>query len=115
MIFHPKTKGDLMKTMLGLFISLVFSLGGVSMAQGKNIFAMKEGAQMGSASATMVSGLVTEMEGDWCIVQDSEGTEWKIQVDNYTDTIGNVLPGVVIAAIVDPDGHAKQVKVLQDS
>jgi hypothetical protein len=63
----------------------------------------------------MVSGRVTDVQGDWCIVQDSQGTEWKIQVDKYTDTIGDVLPGVVIAAIVEPDGHAKQVKVLQDS
>lgn len=63
---------------------------------------------------SMVSGIVQDVEGDWCVVQDSQGTEWKIQVDKYTDTIGRVLPGVTIIAMVEGNGHAKEVKVLQN-
>lgn len=63
---------------------------------------------------TMVSGTVQDVQGDWCVVQDFEGTEWKIQVDKYTDTIGRVLPGVTIIAMVEGDGHAKKVKVLMN-
>lgn len=104
-----------MKLILGFVISLVLSFGGISMAQADDISSMTEGTQKKAVPSTMISGKVTDMQGDWCIVQDSQGTEWKIQVDKYTDTIGDVLPGVVIAAIVEADGHAKQVKVLQDS
>ncbi|WP_447962714.1 hypothetical protein [Nitrospira sp. Ecomares 2.1] len=63
---------------------------------------------------TMVSGTVQDVQGDWCVVEDFEGTEWKIQVDKYTDTIGRVLPGVTIIAMVEGDGHAKKVKVLMN-
>lgn len=104
-----------MKSILGFVICVVLSFGGVSIGQVADISSMTEGAQKESVPSTMVSGRVTDMQGDWCIVQDSQGTEWKIQVDKYTDTIGDVLPGVVISAIVEADGHAKQVKVLQDS
>ncbi|MDT3779033.1 hypothetical protein PJI16_15815 [Nitrospira sp. MA-1] len=63
---------------------------------------------------TMVSGTVQDLQWDWCVVEDFEGTEWKIQVDKYTDTIGRVLPGVTIIAMVEGDGHAKKVKVLMN-
>lgn len=63
---------------------------------------------------SMVSGIVQDVQGDWCVVQDSQGTEWKIQVDQYTDTIGQVLPGVTIMAMVEANGHAKEVKVLRN-
>lgn len=63
---------------------------------------------------TMISGIVQDVQGDWCLVEDSQGVEWKIQVDLYTDTIGQVLPGVTIMAMVEPNGHAKEVKVLRN-
>jgi hypothetical protein len=63
---------------------------------------------------TMVSGIVQDVQGDWCFVEDSQGAEWKIQVDGYTDTIGQVLPGVTIMAMVEPNGHAKEVRVLRN-
>ena len=63
---------------------------------------------------SMVSGIIQDVQGDWYVVQDSQGTEWRIQVDQYTDTIGRVLPGVTIIAMVERDGHAKEVKVLQN-
>jgi hypothetical protein len=63
---------------------------------------------------TMVSGIVQDIHGDWAVVEDSQGAEWKIQVDDYTTTIGQVLPGVTIMAMVEPNGHAKEVKVLSN-
>lgn len=63
---------------------------------------------------SIVSGVVQDLQGDWCVVQDSQGTEWKIQVDKSTATIGRVLPGVMIIAMVERDGHAKKVKVLRN-
>lgn len=95
---------------MGLFIFLC----GKPFAQAAENMGMTEKAERESLSMTMLSGEVKDVQGDWCVVQDSQGTEWKIQVDNYTETIGNVLPGVTIAALIEPGGHAKEVKVIPE-
>jgi hypothetical protein len=77
----------------------------------KDVPDMTEQAQKAQL-LNMVSGVVQDVQGDWCVIQDSQGTEWRIKVDNYTDTIGNVLTGSTIIAMVEPDGHAKEVKVV---
>lgn len=95
------------------FISiLVIPIGQASEIRGTTNDLTEEAHQKELLS--MVSGTVQDVQGDWCVVQDSEGTEWKIQVDKYTDTIGRVLPGVTIIAMVEGDGHAKKVKVLMN-
>ncbi len=91
-----------------------FSLFSTPFTQAAESVGMTEKADRESLPMTMLSGEVKDVQGDWCVVQDSQGTEWKIQVDNYTETIGNVLPGVMIAAMVEPDGHAKEVKVMPE-
>jgi hypothetical protein len=106
-----------MKLLSSFFIVVAISLFAVSFIQASEMTDMtrdlSEQAQKESL-VNMISGVVQDVQGDWCVVQDSEGTEWKIQVDNYTDTIGNVLPGATIIAMVEPDGHAKEVKVLSN-
>lgn len=81
--------------------------------QAAEIPEMTEEAQEQEAQVNMVTGEITNVEGDWCVLQDTEGKEWKIQVDDYTTTIGQVMSGVTITAMVEPNGHAKEVKVLQ--
>lgn len=81
--------------------------------QASEIPEMTEKAQEQEAPINMVTGEITNVEGDWCVLQDTEGKEWKIQVDDYTTTIGQVMSGVTIIAMVEPNGHAKEVKVLQ--
>ena len=106
-----------MKFFSSFIIVVAMSIFAVSFTQASEMADMNrdlsEQAQKESL-VNMISGVVQDVQGDWCIVQDSEGTEWKIQVDNYTDTIGNVLPGVTIVAMVDPKGHAEEVKVIPD-
>ena len=104
-----------MKTFLYVVMGIAISMVGIPVSQAANLPDMTEPTKNESVPLTMVSGTVMDVQGDWCIVQDSQGTEWKIQVDNYTDTIGNVMPGAIIAAVVEPNGHAKKVKVMQDS
>ncbi len=104
-----------MKPFLYFVMGVAISMVGGPVSQAADMTNRTEQMQKESVPVTMLSGTVKDVQGDWCIVQDSQGTEWKIQVDNYTDTIGNVMPGVTIAAEVEADGHAKQVKVLQDS
>ncbi|WNM60014.1 hypothetical protein [Candidatus Nitrospira allomarina] len=103
-----------MKSFCYLFFGFFIFIFGVPLAQASEKLGMAANTEREIASLTMLSGEVKDVDGDWCVVQDSEGTEWKIQVDNYTETIGNVLPGVTIAAMVEPDGHAKEVKVLPE-
>mgnify|MGYP006358704919 FL=1 len=104
-----------MKTFLYVVMGIAISMVGIPVSQAANLPDMTEPTKNESVPLTMVSGTVMDVQGDWCIVQDSQGTEWKIQVDNYTDTIGNVMPGAIIAAVVEADGHAKKVKVMQHS
>jgi hypothetical protein len=85
----------------------------VPFAQASEMRDMTEQAQKENL-LNMVSGIVQDVQGDWCLIEDSQGAEWKIKVDAYTDTIGQVLPGVTIMAMVEPNGHAKEVKVLRD-
>lgn len=103
-----------MKSFSYSMMVLFFSLFSVTIAQAAEKMGMTENSERESLSITMLSGEVKDVQGDWCVVQDSEGTEWKIQVDNYTETIGNVLPGVTIAALIEPGGHAKEVKVMPE-
>ena len=104
-----------MKFLSSFIIVVAMSIFVVSFTQASEMADMNrdlsEQAQEKSL-VNMISGVVQDVQGDWCIVQDSEGTEWKIKVDNYTDTIGDVLPGVTIVAMVDPNGHAEEVKVI---
>lgn len=81
--------------------------------QAAEIPEMAEEAQEQEAPVNMVTGEITNVEGDWCVLQDTQGKEWKIQIDDYTTTIGQVMSGVTIMAMVEPNGHAKEVKVLQ--
>lgn len=81
--------------------------------QAAEIPVMTEEAQEQEAPVNMVTGEITNVEGDWCVLQDTQGNEWKIQVDDYTITIGHVMSGATIIAMVEPNGHAKEVKVLQ--
>lgn len=81
--------------------------------QAAEITEMTEEAQEQEAQVNMVTGEITNVEDDWCVLQDTEGKEWKIQIDDYTTTIGQVMSGVTIVAMVEPNGHAKEVKVLQ--
>lgn len=85
----------------------------VPFAQASEMRDMTEQAQKENL-LNMVSGIVQDVQGDWCLIEDSQGAELKIKVDAYTDTIGQVLPGVTIMAMVEPNGHAKEVKVLRD-
>ena len=106
-----------MKFFSSFIIVVAMSIFAVSLTQASEMADMNrdlsEQAQKESL-VNMISGVVQDVQGDWCIVQDSAGTEWKIQVDKYTDTIGNVLPGVTIVAMVDPNGHAEEVKVIPE-
>ena len=65
-------------------------------------------------STVNLAGVVKDVKGDLYTVQDSQGIDWEIHIDKYTDTIGHVLPGVMIMAKVESNGHAKEVKVLSD-
>ena len=102
-----------MKTLLNFILVFALSLCIVPFVQASETRDMTEQAQKENL-LTMVSGIVQDVQGDWFFVEDSQGTEWKIQVDDYTDTIGQVLPGVTIMAMVEPNGHAKEVKVLSN-
>ncbi|MDR4494146.1 MAG: hypothetical protein R3B74_06945 [Nitrospirales bacterium] len=104
-----------MKFLSYLTIVLAISLCIVPVAQSLDMIGMTDQEQITTVPLTMVSGTVKEVQGDWCIVEDSQGTEWRIQVDKYTDKIGHVLPGVMISAKVEADGHAKEVKVMPNS
>ena len=105
-----------MKALSYFIMAFTISLCVVPFAQAVEINDLTEERQMDrSPMTTMISGLVKDVQGDWCIVQDSQGIEWRIQVDDHTDTIGHVLPGVTVTAMVESDGHAQQVKVLPDS
>lgn len=104
-----------MKFLSYLAIVFAISLCMVPVTQALDVIGMTDQEQMTTVPLTMVSGTVKEIQGDWCIVEDSQGTEWRIQVDKYTDRIGHVLPGVMISAEVEPDGHAKEVKVMPSS
>jgi hypothetical protein len=97
-----------------LLMLFAISLCALPFAQALEMSGRTEGAQMDRAPVMDLTGMVTDIQGDVCIVQDAEGKEWQIQVDKYTDQIGQVQPGVVIIAKVEEDGHAKQVKVLPD-
>ena len=96
-----------------LIMFFAISLCALPFAQATEMSERTEGAQMDRAPVNL-TGMDTDIQGDLCIVQDSEGKEWKIQVDNYTDQIGQVMTGVVIIAKVEENGHAKEVKVLPD-
>ncbi|MGD9852624.1 MAG: hypothetical protein AB7T38_15310 [Nitrospirales bacterium] len=104
-----------MKSFSYLIMVFALSAGVVPFAQSVEIMGMTEQEQITTVPLTAVSGTVKEVQGDWYVVQDLQGTEWRIQVDKYTDTIGHVLPGVMISAMVEADGHAKEVKVLPNS
>lgn len=104
-----------MKFLSFLTIAFGISFCMLPVAQSTEMVGMTDQEQRTTVPLTMVSGTVKEVQGDWCIVEDSQGTEWRILVDKYTDKIGNVLPGVMIAAEVEPDGHAKEVKVMPSS
>ena len=99
------------------YFVMVFALlvGIAPVAQSVENMGMTEQDPSLTVPVTAVSGIVKEAQGDWVIIQDLEGTEWRIQVDKYTQTIGHVLPGVMITAMVEADGHAKEVKVLSNS
>jgi hypothetical protein len=103
----------IMKSLPVILFWMAFSLCFLSNIQAAGIEEMKEGVQPENVP-NMVTGEVKNMEGEWCVVQDTEGNEWKIKVDDYTDTIGNVMSGVTIMAMIEEDGHAKEVKVLQE-
>lgn len=100
------------------FLTVFFiSICVIPSAQASNMRGMTndftEQAQKGGL-LSMVGGIVQDVQGEWCVVQDSSGNEWKIQVDQFTETIGRVLPGVTIIAMVEGDGHAKEVKVVKN-
>lgn len=103
-----------MKSFSYFMMGFLIFVCGVPFAQAAEKIGMAENTEREILTMTMLSGEVKDVQGDWCVVQDSEGTEWKIQVDNYTETIGNVLPGVTIAALIEPGGHAKEVKVIPE-
>ena len=65
-------------------------------------------------STVNLAGVVKDVKGDLYTIQDSRGIDWEIHIDKYTDTIGHVLPGVMIVAEVETNGHAKEVKVIPD-
>ena len=104
-----------MKFLSHLTIVFAISLCMVPVARSLDVIGMTDQEQITTVPLTIVSGTVKEVQGDWCIVEDSQGTEWRIQVDKFTDRIGHVLPGVMVSAKVEPDGHAKEVKVMPSS
>jgi hypothetical protein len=104
-----------MKLIYYFTIAMALSLGIVPLAHSQDSLGITEPTVMENAPLTMVSGTVKAVQDDWFFVEDELGTEWKIQVDDYTQTIGLVQPGATIAAKVEADGHAKEVKVLSNS
>jgi hypothetical protein len=102
-----------MKSISLFIVFSVLSFCLLSGVQAAGIEDMREGAQQENVPVNMVTGEVKTVQGDWYVVQDIEGKEWKIKVDDYTDTIGNVMSGATIMAMIEEDGHAKEVKVLE--
>lgn len=102
-----------MKSLSSFIFLMALSLCFLPNVQAAGIEEMTEGGQAKTVPINMVTGEVKNVEGDWCVVQDNEGKEWKIKVDDYTDTIGNVMSGTTIIAMVEEDGHAKEVKVIE--
>jgi hypothetical protein len=101
---------------LSFFMMLVaIALGVVTFVQAEKITDLMGAPPVESLPMNMVTGVVKEVYGTWCLVQDSQDNEWKIEVDRYTDKTGHILPGVRITAMIEANGHAKVVKVLQGS
>jgi hypothetical protein len=96
-----------------LIMLFAIALCALPFAQAAEMSERTEGAQMEQAPVNL-TGYVKDIQGDLCVVEDSQGNEWQIKVDNYTDQIGDVLPGVTIVAEVEENGHAKEVKVLPE-
>ena len=103
-----------MKPLSYFIIFLAFSLCVLPIAQAVDIMPGMQGpGHLDNAPVNLVTGLVKDVQGDWCIVEDSQGGEWRIQVDQNTDTVGHVLQGVKIMARVASDGHAQEVTILR--
>jgi hypothetical protein len=108
-----KQKEDFMKSLSNSILVFALSLCIVPFVQASEMKDLMEQAQNENL-LTMISGIVQDVQGAWAVIEDSQGAEWKIQIDDYTDTIGQVLPGVTIMAMVEANGHAKEVKVLSN-
>jgi len=108
-----KQKEGFMKSLSNFILVFAVSLCIVPCVQASEMRDLMEQAQNENL-LTMISGIVQDVQGAWAVVEDSQGDEWKIQIDDYTDTIGQVLPGVTIMAMVESNGHAKEVKVLSN-
>ena len=60
-----------------------------------------------------LTGRVTDIHENRYVIKDRYGIKWEFQVDKSTDQIGQVIPGVMVTAEVETNGHAKKVKILE--
>ncbi len=59
-----------------------------------------------------LTGKVIDIAENKFVIKDTFGIKWEFQVDESTEQIGHISPGVMVTAEVESNGHARKVKIL---
>jgi hypothetical protein len=114
-IYKNLNKEEFMKRIIFIIICSSFLFVSLPVVHSKEIYGLTK-APGKEDSPVQLFGMIKEVNGEVWTILDSKGQEWEIRVDETTEKKGYVaLPGFVVNAQIEADGHAKEIKVVGNS